>query len=131
MHHRNTLRNQKQRFADDWLNCPTCMFSDSDKRFYQCGQISSAEWTAESQTCPVPGDGPDDVAVCPGYLIQLPQVHEAARAASWRSEGALGQFYDQPLTQLAKDCIDMVATETKRVEAHAMRKASEKGASNG
>lgn len=71
-----------------------------------------------------PGERPD---VCPGYLVQLPQVEEAYRAYSWRKEGALREFYGgQPLTPLAKFAIDTAAGEARAVEQHCIREAREK-----
>lgn len=63
--------------------------------------------------------------ICAGYLSSLPQVFEAARAASWRREGALGQFYSEPLTDLAKYAIDVIASEFKSVEQHQISKSRE------
>lgn len=60
-------------------------------------------------------------SVCGGYLVSMPQVIESARAASWRKEGALAQFYDTPLTDLAKFCIDIVAAEFRAVEQALIR----------
>lgn len=78
--------------------------------------------------CPsaYPGERPD---VCAGYLVsQLPQVIEAARASSWRSEGALREFYDgDTLAPITKFAIDTIAAEIKAVEQHQIREASKGG----
>lgn len=59
-------------------------------------------------------------------MVTLPQVIEAARAASWRRDGALAQFYDnEPITELAKTCIDIMAGAQREVENFNIRKSSE------
>jgi hypothetical protein len=68
----------------------------------------------------------EDLPICCGGLIILPQVIEAARAGSWRKEGALRDFYgDQQLTPLARDSIDIVAYETVMASNDAIRARNE------
>ena len=76
---------------------------------------------------PTPAGWPDKPTdICPGYLVQLPQVIEAARASSWRREGALSQFYgDRPLTEIAINAIDAIAGASRQVENHNIRQARE------
>lgn len=66
-----------------------------------------------------------DPPICAGYLTSLPQVIEAARACSWRREGALGQFYEGKLSGLVKYAIDIMAAEFKAVEQHTIRESRE------
>ncbi len=73
-----------------------------------------------------PGDR-DDIDICPGGLIQLPQVVETARAYSWREKGQLGLFYDgHPITDLAKFAIDVFACETVTAQNDSIRERQEK-----
>ena len=69
-----------------------------------------------------PGDRP---TVCPGYLVQLPQVIEAARASAWRRDGALAQFYDGPIGELAKQCIDIMASAQSQASNYNIRNPRE------
>lgn len=74
--------------------------------------------------CPsaYPHERPD---VCAGYLISIPAVIEAARATTWRKEGALREFYDgETLAPVTKFAIDTVAGEMRAVEQHQIREAS-------
>lgn len=77
--------------------------------------------------CPrdYPYDRPD---VCAGYLVsRMPQVLEAARASSWRKDGALREFYgDAELTELTKFAIDTIMGEMRAVEQHAIRESTKK-----
>ena len=69
----------------------------------------------------------EEPPVCAGYLAAMPQVIEAVRARHWREKGALREFYDgQPLTELAKHCIDLVDGEMHAVEQHRIRKSANK-----
>lgn len=89
----------------------------------RCAWIPEHERTGDALVPPnYPYERPD---VCCGYLANLPQVIEAARAASWRREGALGQFYEGRLTGLAKYCIDLIAGEFKAVEQDLIRQSRE------
>ena len=97
---------------------------DDQRRAVCCAWVPSSEHTGQALVPPsYPYERPE---VCSGYLTSLPQVIEAARAASWRREGALGQFYEGPLTDLAKYAIDIIAGEFKAVEQHVIRDSREK-----
>ena len=90
----------------------------------RCGWIPEHERTGRA-LCP--SDYPyEDPPICAGYLTSLPAVIEAARACSWRREGALGQFYEGRLSGLVKYAIDIMAGEFKSVEQHQIRKSQEK-----
>ena len=89
----------------------------------RCAWVPESARTGDALVPPsFPYDRPD---LCCGYLSSLPQVIEAARASSWRRDGALGQFYDGPLTDLAKHCIDLIAGEFRAVEQHVIRQSRE------
>lgn len=78
----------------------------------------------------VPGRYPgdlEDIDICPGGLIQLPQVLEAARAFSWREKGQLGLFYgEHQLTILLKFALDIFACETVAAQNDSIRQRQEK-----
>lgn len=107
------------------------MFSEDERPGLKCGWVPASQWPPGAVTNPVPGEGPDEPECCPGYLVQLPAVLETARAHSWKTDGAIRDFYEDGPTDLAKDCIDIFATEAKLVEGYAMREATKKGRSNG
>lgn len=68
----------------------------------------------------------EQLSVCAGALIHMPQVIEAARAFSWREKGALREFYDgQRITRLAKTCIDVFAHANVQAQNDAIRSRSE------
>lgn len=53
--------------------------------------------------------------ICPGWLITLPQVQEAARAYGWRT--MLPEFYDgAKLPRILFDAIDLFANEIGEVK---------------
>ncbi len=83
------------------------------------------KWRRDSRPCPVPGYPDDDYDVCPGYLVSLPQVVEAARAHSWRKESAIASFYDSPLCDLARDGIDLIALNSGLSEGFTQRRVME------
>lgn len=93
---------------------------------WSCAWIPAEE---RSGSAPAPvsysGEKPD---LCPGYLIQLPQVGEAVRAFTWRKDGALREFYDgRPITPLAKFAIDTFAGAQREVENYNIRNPKESG----
>ena len=104
------------------MDCSSCPHGRKIKRLWSCGWIPAHE---RSGAGPVPGAYPyDRPDVCPGYLIQLPQVIEAARANIWREKGALREFYDgEPITDLAKQSIDLISAASREVENHNIRAA--------
>ncbi len=109
------------------MECSECPHGDSVRADWRCGWIAEEDRHGRDELAQVPssylGKRPD---VCPGYLVQLPQVIEAARANSWRRDGALAQFYDgEPITELAKTCIDIIGEAMRKVENHNIRSAGE------
>ena len=59
--------------------------------------------------------------MCVGYTTQIPIVLEAARALSWRADGVLRDMYDdEPITQVLRDCMDIIAGERQAAETYAM-----------
>lgn len=96
---------------------------DQQRASVRCGWIPEHKRTGRA-LCPAPYPY-EDPPICAGYLTSLPQVIEAARACSWRREGALGQFYEGRLTGLVKFAIDVMAAEFKAVEQYEIRKSRE------
>ena len=100
------------------------------RSFWRCGWIPESERDAKGKV-PIPealfwGDDekPD---VCSGYLVQLPQVIEAARAYGWRKDGALREFYDgKPLAPLTKTALDIMGQSLREVEQHRIRTAAKR-----
>ncbi len=67
---------------------------------------------------------PIETDVCPGWLISLPQVLEAARAYGWRQQ--LDQFYEGQLpTAVLMDAIDVFSNEVEAVKAAVLSDARE------
>lgn len=107
------------------MDCQKCELGHEQRKRWSCAWVRSDERSGESPVPPsYPYERPD---ICIGYLSSLPQVIEAARASSWRRDGALGQFYDGPLTDLAKYTIDLISGEFKAVEQHNIRESSKGG----
>lgn len=93
------------------------------RRRVRCAWVPVSERLGHALIPPdYPYERPD---ICCGYLSGLPEVIEAARAASWRREGALGQFYTGPIGDKAKLAIDLMAGEFKAVEQDVIRKSRE------
>lgn len=121
--HRAELLDKSALYADTFYDCNKCIYGKDERASFRCGWIPESERTGRAL---VPPDYPhEDPPICAGYLTSLPQVIEAARACSWRREGALGQFYEGRLSGLVKYAIDIMASEFKAVEQHRIRKARE------
>ncbi len=108
-------------YGETWADCSRCILDEQQRASARCGWVARSK---HSQGRPLtPPDYPYEYPeVCSGYLVQLPQVIEAARARSWRKDGALNQFYEQPLTPLAKNAIDIIDGEFRAVEQHELRR---------
>jgi hypothetical protein len=63
--------------------------------------------------------------ICPGYLISLPQVLDAARMHPWWERGQLRERIDAQPSALLCDCLDILQGEMNACEARAMERASE------
>lgn len=113
--------------ADDYLDCGACrrMTSRAQRAGMACGWMPESERTGYEFMHP---DGaPEDIKVCPGYTVNLPEVNEAARALSWRQDGQLTEFYDgEKPTRPLRDAMDLIAAESKRVERHSLRETKKR-----
>lgn len=102
-------------YAQKWLDCQRCPFSTPERAAFRCGWMARSEWK--------PGLRPfAEASCCPGYLTQQPEVYEAARALGWKRDGSLRDEYDQPLTPVLRDCIDILDSACREVEREALRK---------
>lgn len=71
-------------------------------------------------------NGPE-ASVCVGYTATLPEVLEASRALGWKRDGHLNEFYEgEPITEILRDAVDVIANECKAVEAYACRPKDDK-----
>ena len=122
--HRAKLQDEGAYKADEYADCDKCTLGDEQRRRVRCAWVPPERRTGDALVPPAyPYQRPD---VCCGYLTSLPQVIEAARAYTWRKDGALSQFYEGRLTGIAKYCIDIIAGEFKAVEQYAIRQSREK-----
>jgi len=107
-------------YAREYLNCSDCESSkDVETRSgMNCGRLPPEK--RRPQMPPFP-----EASVCPGYLISLPLVAEAARALAWRRDGQLSLLYDETPTPLLRDAVDVLDVAAKEQEREELRKASE------
>ena len=63
--------------------------------------------------------------ICPGYLISIPQVLEAARMHPWWERGLLRDRIGDAPSALLCDCLDVLQAESSSCEARAMERTSE------
>ena len=105
-------------YAKEWLDCGACQKRTTvpERASMDCA------WMPKSQRRPGRMRAFPEAPVCPGYLVSQPEVYEAARALSWRREGSLRDFYDEPLTPALRDCVDVLDSACKDVEREYMRK---------
>lgn len=123
MQHRAKLIDKNDLNADAYADCTKCPMGHEQRKHVRCGWVREDE--REGRALEPAAYPYEPLTVCAGYLASMPQVIEAARAASWRRDGALREFYDgNPLTPLTKWAVDVVAAETKAAEQDAIREAS-------
>lgn len=106
-------------YAKDWLECGACQqrTTEPERASMDCG------WLPESKRRPGLLRAFPEASVCPGYLIQQPEVYEAARARRWRAEGgSLRDLYDDPLNPALRDAIDIMDAACSEVDREHMRK---------
>ncbi len=95
----------------DFLDCDTCPVPE--RPALRCGWLSESRHSSG-------GDPYPEASVCPGYLVRLPEVIEAARALSWQKRGGLVPLYgNRALPPAATDALDVL--EGARNEAEAAR----------
>ncbi len=113
--------------AKTYMDCGECKLSEAERATFRCGWMREKDRTGTEGYAPgeYTGKRPDK---CCGYLIQLPQVIEAVRANTWREKGALREFYDgNPITDLAKDAMDIFASSQREAENYTFRNRTKEG----
>jgi len=104
------------------MDCTSCKSQPDHESFapeWRCGWLPSEDWS-EAGTCPHSED------ICPGYVIQMPEVIETARLLQWRNHGSLAALVDDlPLPMAAAACVDMLDGAVREVEAAMIRDARE------
>ena len=98
------------------MDCAECKqnVSRPERARWGCGYLPPAERVGVFMHGTFPAD--IEHAICPGWLISLPQAHETARAYGWRAQ--LTQFYDdQAPTPVLMDAIDVFAHELESRKA--------------
>ena len=109
--------------STSYLDCSTCLAGNAGRRTYHCGQVDRDQWLGPGFSRPSGWPANDGADVCPGYLIALPQVTEAARAHMWWVKGNLTQRFKKP-TDVLMDAIELISGGSAAVEAYAMEQAS-------
>lgn len=110
--------------ADKYLDCGDCMERNTPaaRAAWRCGWIPPSERREpgfKGALSPKWEHKPEDL--CPGYLISLPQVCEAARAHFWMEKGQLGEKYPNQ-SPLLHDCIDILASAQGAAEQELLNK---------
>jgi hypothetical protein len=104
---------------DEYLNCGTCRISTTAKRQWHCSQIPSKDWIGPGFVGAITWPEYD---TCPGHLIQLPQVIQAARLYLWwgKSQLALAAGVEQ-VPSIVMTSIELLRSAESAVEAEMMR----------
>ena len=104
---------------------------------YGCGRVPPRERTDRVRTHRLPMLALDEydkkchTPTCPGWLISLPQVHEAVRAHNWAKNGHLSHFYEgADLPRILFDAIDIFDYEVERVKVAIVKEAGDDGRRN-
>ena len=117
--YRDELKSDGDPMAQEYANCEKCKIRCSRRvrASWGCG------WLPESERYGVlrHRDSPE-ATICVGYTTRMPRVLEAARALVWRNDGVLRDMYDgEPLTDVLRNSLDIMAAEVRRVEKYALR----------
>jgi hypothetical protein len=95
--------------SNSYLDCEKCklMMGEKVRATWNCGLLSIEK--RKGPGFPVPANWGSDSDICPGYLITLPTVIEAARARMHWEKGVLAERYeDQKLTGILFDSIEVL-----------------------
>lgn len=109
--------------ADRYLNCSRCLLENSltVRSSWLCGFLPPRKRMKGARP-PIPAGFRGDVTVCPGYTMSLPGARAIASCLSWRQDGVLAEYLDgEPLTDVARLGMDLLAGEIRQVERHALR----------
>lgn len=88
-----------------WQDCSKCKSNPHiERERFRCGFLPRSRWIGPTPAgvLYVPGTALKDPLCCPGYLAQLPAVHEVARAWGHWDKGQLWQRYTDPPEQLVE-----------------------------
>lgn len=123
---RDELKDAGNRAGDKYLDCSDCIkkVDELDRARWHCGWLPRDDWTGHGFPRPLEWPGPADGEPCPGYTTRLPSVLEGSRALAWAKRGSLRDFYDSPITDIARAAVDIVDGQRGEVERHVMREAS-------
>jgi hypothetical protein len=131
---RDELRRDKRADATTFLDCNACMSTDPRqpgrlpaemRARWRCGWVQEQDRATKSVRNDPPSWGCTSADVCPGYLISLPQVVEAANAHTCWKEGQLAQAYpgaDISLESLLMESVLILNQALGEAEAEAMAK---------
>ena len=79
------------------FDCDKCPIPPAQRPLYRCGWIDPAYWPDDDYWkeygVKAPGACNVEVSQCPGYLLALPQVWEAARAWGHWEKGQLAMLF--------------------------------------
>lgn len=136
------MRKDGNPYAAEYLDCASCKARNpaAIRNGWNCGLERSSRWIGPGFPAPhewnyrpepLPDEEPRDYAhrrarmVCPGYLINLPQVIETAMCNRWFDKGLLLERLDgTPVTQLLRDALDILTGAIGEVESHMMAGAT-------
>lgn len=114
--------------ADEWLNCDACVaqFTEKQRAGMACARVPEKD-RARGDLSSLEHALGAELDECPGDSLTLPQVIEAARAATWAKDGLLKEFYEgQPLTRLVLNCVEVLRASVSQVERENFKEAREK-----
>lgn len=112
------LERNRQPEASKYLDCSRCVevMPSKLRARWNCGLLAPSK--REGPGFPAPANWGHHGGVCPGYLITLPTVIEAARSKMHWEKGLLDQRYeDEPLTQVLFECIEILVASSADAES--------------
>jgi hypothetical protein len=119
-------RTDKERPQPDFVRCSHCLKNNpiATRRRWHCGYLPASKHVGTKWDIPNRHLGKaanqTQPTVCPGYTTSLPAVLEASRARLWREKGSLRDLYDEPLTDVLRDCVDILEHAVGELQAHRM-----------
>jgi hypothetical protein len=125
---RDELKRSKDPNAMTYLDCSNCVsrMTDAARAGWRCGWMPEEQRAGKLPLHLTFGIG-ETSDLCPGYLIALPQVIEAANAHTCWKEGQLADAYptaDRTAEGLLLSCVLTLNQALGEAEADAMAKVS-------
>lgn len=120
---RGKQRKDKHPGWRDYMECDACkrMTAETQREYMRCGWMPTSMRTGPNMHTEI-----GELDTCPGYLIRLPQVNEAARARMHWEHGSLEHRYDgQEPTGTLLDCIEILVSQISEVESEALYRAQD------